>query len=46
VALEQLLQENPRVTSVDFADTKLDVEERLRLKELAAANQTARTASA
>jgi hypothetical protein len=37
-ALESLLMENPRIVHIDFADTKLDVAERLRLKELAAQN--------
>jgi hypothetical protein len=44
VALEQLLIENPRITAVYCADTKLDVAERLRLKELAAANAARRAA--
>jgi len=40
-ALEQLLKENPRITDLSFVNTKIDVDLRLRLKELLGQNMTA-----
>jgi Ran GTPase-activating protein (RanGAP) involved in mRNA processing and transport len=37
-ALVSLLKENPRILKLEFADTKFEVNERLELKELVAAN--------
>eukprot|EP00760_Papus_ankaliazontas_P034943 PhM_4_TR7558/c0_g1_i2/m.3775 len=40
-ALECLLKENPRIVELQFANTKLDVDVRLRLKELITNNVSA-----
>jgi hypothetical protein len=44
-ALEHLLLDNPRVVELSIANTKFEVDARLRLKDLAAANLAKRTSA-
>lgn len=46
VAIEQLLLENTRIVDVGITNTKFDVDQRLRIKELAATNAATRGVTA